>query len=213
MHSITRRTGLLALLAVLVTGLVAAVAVAQRSEDEPIVGAPGTVLAPVSDSPTKVKQKLGVLRRAARPTDRPTKANVDPTYARSTGLNLNEARRLRGTKDVYVVPGQDVTCLLTGGQGATCTPDEAVGKDFQVQTCGQVPKGVVSVSGLVPDGVASAVIRRKDGSVLNVAVEANYIDASVSVAGAGDVPTAVEFKGSSAPLHVVAPDEMDCAAQ
>jgi len=221
MRSVTRRTGLLALLAVLVTGLAAAVAVAQRGPQSqpdraPRVGVPGTVL-PAADASPEIKQRFGVLRRAARTGDLPTDAgsspDVDRTYVQASGLNLKHGRRLSGTKPVYVVPGEGVVCTLYGGESASCTPNEAVGQDFQVQTCGAVPQGVVSVSGLVPDGVRTALIRRSDGGGTEVAVQGNYLDASVPVIADGDIPTAVEYGGQAFPVPAVSLGEMTCTIE
>ena len=93
-----------------------------------------------------------------------------------------------------------MTCVIYPNGGATCTPDAAVGKDFHTQTCGQVAQGHVAVTGLVPDGTSSVVVRRNDGSAFNASVSANYLDARVPVTTASEFPAAVEYGGEAFPV-------------
>jgi hypothetical protein len=211
MNSITRRVGLIALV-VAIAASVTAVAVAQRGEDRTItvapgLGKPGTTHTPPSSASAQVKQRLGVFRRGARSDDRPTA--VDATYARSNGINLSQARRVRPT-GTFVAPGQGVTCVIDANGAAVCTPDEAVGKDFLTQTCGEIGAGVVAVTGLVPDGINAVTIRRKDGSALNASVTANYLDARVPVVAEGEVPTAVEYGGEAFPVPYMPVEALVC---
>jgi hypothetical protein len=190
-----RRIGLLVLIAALAT---ASIAVARSVTREPVpLASPGDFAA-IGHARGDLKARFDVLRRGATPSVAPA---VDPTYARSVGLNLGEARSVRN--DVVVAPADGTTCTVRDSGAAVCTPNELVGTDFLVESSCD---GNTVVSGLVPDGTASVVIRRQDGSTQTVGVANNFMEAAVAVASESDVPVAVEYAGASYRVPPVSPD-------
>jgi hypothetical protein len=142
-------------------------------------------------------------------------ADIDIDYARSTGMNVGEARQIADNPETYAVPGQGVVCIIQSGGGGTCTPNEHIGEDFQVQVCGQLPRGTIAITGLVPDDVSAVAVRRQDRSAVLVPASLNFVNARLAVHGESDLPVAVEMTTvqgtASAPVSALAPAALNCS--
>jgi hypothetical protein len=143
--------------------------------------------------------------------------DIDADFARSNGMNVAAARQVAVSPKTYAVPGRGVVCVLESGGGGGCTPNEYVGLDFQVQTCGSLPRGTVAVSGLVTDDVVAVAIRLRSGKTVPVASVNNFMVARLTVRGNSEAPVAVQLKsdGGTSSIPVVSPrvDDLDCAAR
>jgi hypothetical protein len=204
----------------------AAVAAIGAGDSEPAAGAPGQTLQPVSGFDADVAAKFGVMRSSRHAGDRATVgtlsadssrrgADIDVAYARSTGMNVDAARQIADSPQTYVVPGQGVVCIVQSAGSEACTPNEHVGEDFQVQVCGQLPRGVISLTGLVADDVSAVAVRHRDASVVPASVSRNFVDARLAVHGESDLPVAVELttdRGTATvPVAGLAPTDLNCA--
>jgi hypothetical protein len=214
-----------AAVAALVTAAAGVALADSQREAKPVRGAPGTVVAEAPGAAPAVRARFGVLRTKATPGDVPSVgavadapgaqgADLDASFVRANGINVRAARRVSGTRRVFVVPGNGVTCLATGEGAVSCTPDEHVGEDFGVETCGGLSSGSVSVSGLIADGT-TAKVRLKNGTVQPMNVERSFGQAIINVTGAGDLPQAVELTTGAATRSIAVSetslDQVSCA--
>jgi hypothetical protein len=222
-HTTVRAAAVLAACAVAAP---AAVAAMSPGDTQPATGVPGRTLPPVAGFDADVTARFSVLRVPRRADDRLTVgtlgadrsrrgADVDLGYARSTGMNVDAARRVADSPETYVVPGQGVVCIVRSAGGGTCTPNEHVHEDFQVQACGQLPRGVISLTGLVADDVSAVVVRQRDRSLVPASVSRNFVDARLAVHGEPDLPVAVELASSrgtvTVPVAQLALADLSCS--
>lgn len=221
-HRLNRRMALLVTLGAIATPTAIATV---GSGDEPKSGVPGSEVAQPSAATPSVKNRFAIFRASAQATDRPTigthagaaagqrLADIDAGYAKSTGMNLALARRVSADKRAFAVPGQGVVCLVQDTGSASCTPDEHVGGDFQVQTC--TPDGKLAVFGLVADNARRGVLRLKGGGAAETLVRRNYLEVTVNPTNADEVPVAVELvdkEGArqSYPIPVIEFSQLGC---
>jgi hypothetical protein len=125
-------------------------------------------------------------------------------------MNPDLARRINASgPPVHAIPGRGVVCVVDATQSGSCTPDEFVGKDFLIATCGDLPSGSFKVSGLVPDTVANATLRGVGGASVPAEVEENFLTAQID-----DTPAAVVWEtgggqDAEVPLPRIEPDRCD----
>jgi hypothetical protein len=124
-------------------------------------------------------------------------ADVDQEYVVNTGMRVGLSRRVRTTSRIFAIPANGTTCIVEGAGVATCTPNEYVGEDFQVQVCGYLQSGRVSVSGLVKDGVSGATVITKAGTRVSMHVFRNYASQIYTASAESDLPASVELVSSS----------------
>lgn len=173
-----------------------------------------------SEASASVVARFGVFRdRRAQVALRAGVAGsgqVDPVYARATGMNLGKARRLTGTRGIFAVPAKDAVCVIDESGGGACTPSSEVGKDFGTVRCAPgMRSGEVRISGLIADGTG-AKVRLASGRLLDLPAANNYAEGIVAAA-ADDPPAAVVLtqggNESTVPLPAPAADETACATQ
>jgi hypothetical protein len=204
----------------------AAVAAISAGDSEPATAAPGRTLQPVAGFDADVAAKFSIMRSARHASDQATvgtlsadasrrSADIDVAYARSTGMNVDAARQIADNPETYVVPGQGVVCIVQSAGSGACTPNEHIGRDFQIQVCGQLPRDVISLTGLVADDVSAVAVRLRDRSVVPVSVSRNFVDARLTVHGESDLPVAVELTTgegtATAPVAGLLPADLNCA--
>jgi hypothetical protein len=215
-----------ALLAACGVAAPAAIAAISAGDTQPATAEPGRTLPSVAGFDAGVAAKFSVLRGARDASDHATAgtlsadpssrgADIDVTYARSTGMNVGAARRVDADPETYAVPGQGVVCVVQSAGSGACTPNEHIGEDFQVQVCGQVPRGIVSLTGLVADDVSAVAVRLRDRSLVPVSVARNFVDARLPVHSEWELPVAVQLTGArgtaTAPVANLAPADLSCS--
>jgi hypothetical protein len=173
---------------------------------------------PVAEASPEIKGAVAALRRPRGPEDvLPADVAEYVGWASYRGANGALARRVltdaRGS--VYLLPGDEVVCLLlTGGGGAT-GPSCSTAAELRSARGGPgvihsgcdaasgdaVPRcSGATVFGVVPDGVEEVVIRLASGKAVTEPVERNVYLAKVP----GD-PEAVEFEADGERISQAAP--------
>lgn len=125
-------------------------------------------------------------------------------------MNTGLARRLNESgPPQWAVPGRGVVCVIDSTQSGSCTPDEFVGKDFLIATCGGLSAGTYEVSGMVPDTVQDATLSGSGGAKATAEVDENFLAAQID-----ETPTAVTLEHADGgavevPLPPVEADRCD----
>jgi hypothetical protein len=204
----------------------AAVAAIRTHDAAPATWAPGATQPPVAVFDASVAARFSVLQATRGTSDPATPdtasadsvsrpADIDAAYARSTGMNVGAARLVADNPKTYAVPGQGVVCIVQSAAGGACTPIEHVGEDFLIQACGRLPRGIVSLTGLVADDVSRIAMRLRDGRAVPVSASRNFLNARLTVRSESDLPVAVELtsgaRTASAPVAALSPADLRCS--
>jgi len=132
-------------------------------------------------------QEFALFRRPRTAVDVVPKSILPPSVARQIGLDLRTSRLARryDGNPVYVVRSDRLICTYSrSNEVGNCWPTRTVAQGLASATsiCGLGTKpGKIATYGLVPDGVTSVTVRRRDGSDTTVGVRDNMYVAPGSV--------------------------------
>lgn len=173
------------------------------AQDTPTTGTPSKALPESTPAATRVSpvvtRQLAAFKTAADLSTSDMAQLRGPLMSspsRRFGLNASLARRV-GTgiagHPLYLVPGNGYVCL--GGQdvGSSCVDEhqlEDSRPQLDVSQCGQIPQGMIALSGIAPDGITNlAVVRAGTKTPIGIAHNAFFTTVPI----ASGVPDSVQW--------------------
>lgn len=129
-------------------------------------------------------------------------------FTSARGLDPNKAQRVASTASgstIGVVGDARARCLVYGNGTDSCAtvPDIAQGRSLNVANDCGAPAGPMTISGLVPDGVASVRLTYSDGSARTSPVKSGVAVFDLRTPSGNDpIPVSVEWLNSQAKLMV-----------
>lgn len=207
---------LVSLLVLILCGgaLAGGIALASSKRLEPL-GSPGSEARPPSSPPDSVVADFSVLSQPAGRDDHlrvgtGPHADISPGVVRATGINPDLARSVSDGNHTFAVPANGSICTITAGSSVSCTPPEAVGRDFHARACGGVPEGMIDVSGLIADGATDLQVVMENGEVIRSESQDNYLHVRLP----SNSPRAVEWmdegQAVSVPIRGLPSEATDC---